>query len=162
MSFIDSIPQSQTSLAAGIFFATFVYEDGATLLAATLSASGRLDPRLGLLSAFLGIWVGDIGLYGLGSSVGRRLTQWQWLQRVLKAHIARQSRGLVRKTRSVCVGHQPRDPRKPAASLRRRGRVAASAQGVRSGHRCLCGRLGVGNICYLAVCSACIVGLGKG
>jgi len=84
MSFIDSIPQSQTALAAGIFFATFVYEDGATLLAATLSASGRLDPRLGLLSAFLGIWVGDIGLYGLGSSVGRHVTQWQWLQRVLK------------------------------------------------------------------------------
>jgi hypothetical protein len=61
---LDSLPETQAALALSIFFATFVYEDGATLLAATLSASGRLDPRIGLLTAFLGIWIGDIGLYG--------------------------------------------------------------------------------------------------
>ena len=37
---IDSLPETQAALALSIFFATFVYEDGATLLAATLSASG--------------------------------------------------------------------------------------------------------------------------
>jgi len=81
---IDSLPETQAALALSIFFATFVYEDGATLLAATLSASGRLDPRIGLLTAFLGIWIGDIGLYGLGSVFGRHTAQSRWLQKYLK------------------------------------------------------------------------------
>lgn len=80
----DSLPETQAALALSIFFATFVYEDGATLLAATLSASGRLDPRIGLLTAFLGIWIGDIGLYGLGSVFGRHTAQSRWLQKYLK------------------------------------------------------------------------------
>lgn len=80
----DSLPETQAALALSIFFATFIYEDGATLLAATLSASGRLDPKIGLLSAFLGIWIGDIGLYGLGSAFGRHTTQSRWLQKYLK------------------------------------------------------------------------------
>jgi membrane protein DedA with SNARE-associated domain len=81
---VDSLPETQAVLALSIFFASFVYEDGATLLAATLSASGRLDPRIGLLTAFLGIWVGDIGLYGLGSVFGRRTTRSRWLQKYLR------------------------------------------------------------------------------
>jgi membrane protein DedA with SNARE-associated domain len=78
-----SVPETQAALALSIFFATFVYEDGATLLAATLSASGGLDPRIGLLTAFFGIWVGDMGLYGLGSSFGQRTAQSAWLQKYL-------------------------------------------------------------------------------
>jgi membrane protein DedA with SNARE-associated domain len=83
MLFFHSLPETQVALALSIFFATFIYEDGATLLAATLSASGRLDPRIGLLTAFLGIWVGDMGLYGLGSSFGRRAAQSRWLEKHL-------------------------------------------------------------------------------
>jgi membrane protein DedA with SNARE-associated domain len=79
-----SLLETQAALALSIFFATFVYEDGATLLAATLSASGSLDPRVGLLTTFLGIWVGDMGLYGLGSSFGRRTAQSRWLQKYLR------------------------------------------------------------------------------
>jgi membrane protein DedA with SNARE-associated domain len=79
-----SIPETQAALALSIFFATFIYEDGATLLAATLSASGSLDPRIGLLTTFLGIWVGDMGLYGLGSSFGRRTAQSRWLQKYFR------------------------------------------------------------------------------
>ena len=78
-----SLPETQTVLALTIFFATFVYEDGATLLAATLSANGRLDPRIGLLATFLGVWVGDLGLYALGHSLGRRTAQSRWLQKFL-------------------------------------------------------------------------------
>ena len=81
---LHSLPETQAALALSIFFATFIYEDGATLLAATLSAGGSLDPRIGLLTTFLGIWVGDMGLYGLGSSFGRRTVQSRWLQKHLR------------------------------------------------------------------------------
>src|SRR5439155_19724355 len=84
MPLIHSLPETQATLALFIFLATFIYEDGATLLAATLSASGGLDPRIGLLTTFLGIWVGDMGLYGLGSSFGRRTAQSRWLQKYLR------------------------------------------------------------------------------
>jgi membrane protein DedA with SNARE-associated domain len=80
----NSLPETQAALALYIFLATFIYEDGATVLAATLSASGSLDPQIGLLTTFLGIWLGDMGLYGLGSSLGRRTTQSRWLQKYLK------------------------------------------------------------------------------
>ena len=83
MLFSYSFPETQSTLALAIFFAAFAYEDGATVLAAALSAAGRLDARLGLLSAFLGIWIGDIGLYVLGSSLGRRAIQLHWLRRFL-------------------------------------------------------------------------------
>jgi membrane protein DedA with SNARE-associated domain len=73
MGFLHALPQSQPALALVILLATLVYEDGATLLAASLSASGRLDPRFALATTFLGIWVGDLGLYALGSTLGRRL-----------------------------------------------------------------------------------------
>ena len=81
---LDSLPETQAALALSIFLATFIYEDGATLLAATLSAGGSLDPRIGLLVTFLGIWLGDMGLYGLGSSFGRRTARSRWLQKYLK------------------------------------------------------------------------------
>jgi membrane protein DedA with SNARE-associated domain len=84
MLFIPSLPETQLTLAFSIFAGTLVYEDGATVLAATLSASGRLDPVLGLLAAFVGIWVGDIGLYALGSNLGRHTTKLPWLRRFLK------------------------------------------------------------------------------
>jgi membrane protein DedA with SNARE-associated domain len=84
MLLTHTLPETQAALALSIFLATFVYEDGATLLAATVSASGALDPRVGLLTTFLGIWVGDMGLYGLGSSFGRRTTRSRWLRKHLK------------------------------------------------------------------------------
>lgn len=79
-----SLPESQAALAVSIFLATFIYEDGATVLAATLSASGHLDPGIGLLTTFLGIWVGDMGLYGVGSSLGRCAANSRWLQKYLR------------------------------------------------------------------------------
>src|SRR5271157_3536798 len=79
-----SLPETQAALALSIFLATFIYEDGAIVLAATLSASGSLDPGIGLLVTFLGVWLGDLGLYGLGSSFGRRTAQSRWLRKYLR------------------------------------------------------------------------------
>jgi len=72
------------ALAVAIFAGTFVYEDGATLLAATLAASGRLNPVLALVAAFVGIWMGDIGLYAMGSNFRKYTVRWRRLQRFLK------------------------------------------------------------------------------
>jgi membrane protein DedA with SNARE-associated domain len=83
MPFFHPLPETKVALALCIFLATFIYEDGATLLAATLSASGALDPCIGLLTTFVGIWAGDMGLYGLGSSFGRRTAQSRWLRKYL-------------------------------------------------------------------------------
>jgi membrane protein DedA with SNARE-associated domain len=97
MFLLHSLPETQAALALSIFLATFIYEDGATLLAATLSASGSLDPRIGLLATFLGIWVGDMGLYGLGSSFGRRTARSRWLQKYLRSEsLAKAERWFVR------------------------------------------------------------------
>ena len=93
MLFSHSLPESQAVLALSIFVATFIYEDGATLLAATLSASGRLDPWIGLLAATLGIWVGDLGLYGLGTIFGRRTAQPRWLQKYLRPESLAKAQG---------------------------------------------------------------------
>jgi membrane protein DedA with SNARE-associated domain len=83
MSFLNALPQSQAALGLLILLATFVYEDGATLLAATLSASGRLNPWFGLATTFFGIWAGDLGLYVLGSTLGRRLAWSQLIRKYL-------------------------------------------------------------------------------
>jgi membrane protein DedA with SNARE-associated domain len=49
-----------------IFAATLVSEDAAALAAASLAASRMLDPSLAFLTAAIGIWCGDIGLYAIG------------------------------------------------------------------------------------------------
>ena len=84
MSLLEALPQTQLVLAVSIFAGTFVYEDGATLLAATLYASGRLNPVLALVAAFVGIWMGDIGLYAMGSNFRKYTVRWRRLQRFLK------------------------------------------------------------------------------
>ena len=88
-----SLPESQAALALSIFLATFLYEDGATLLAATLSAGGRVDPWIALLSTFLGIWMGDLGLYGLGCSFGRRAARLRWLRKYLSPELLAKAQG---------------------------------------------------------------------
>ncbi len=52
--------------AAAIIFATFVLEDAATVLAAMQAQSGALSWPLALGSLYVGIVLGDLGLYGLG------------------------------------------------------------------------------------------------
>jgi membrane protein DedA with SNARE-associated domain len=72
---------TQAALAFSVFLLTFAYEDGATLLAVALGTAGRLDPRLGMASAVLGIWGGDVGLYWVGATLGGRLEQSKWVKR---------------------------------------------------------------------------------
>lgn len=52
--------------ALAIVFATFILEDAATVLAAMQAQSGALSVPLALGSLYVGIVLGDLGLYGFG------------------------------------------------------------------------------------------------
>lgn len=66
---------------ASLFFLTFFSEDAATLGGATLSAAGQLATPMGLAACFLGIWLGDLGLYGMARYFGRPLLDRNWVRR---------------------------------------------------------------------------------
>src|SRR6266849_1290679 len=69
---------SAIALIAAVVLGAFVSEDGATITAATLAASSVLDFRLAFLSAFAGLWGGDLGVYALTRSIGPQITQHRW------------------------------------------------------------------------------------
>ena len=67
--------------AASLFFLTFFSEDAATLGGAAMAAAGLLATPLGLAACFLGIWLGDLGLYALARYFGRPFLKRNWVQR---------------------------------------------------------------------------------
>ena len=58
--------------AAGFFLATFILEDVAAVGAGLMLASGTLSWPAAFTACFLGIWLGDVGLYGIARIGGRR------------------------------------------------------------------------------------------
>src|ERR1044072_2977467 len=62
--------------AAGFFFATFVLEDVAAVGAGLLLATGQISWPAAFVACFLGIWLGDAGLYALARYAGR-----SWFER---------------------------------------------------------------------------------
>ena len=80
-------------LMGGIVLASLLSEDGATFGAAALAVSGMLDIRLAFLSAFGGLWIGDLGVYfaaRFASSAAQRqgmLARWLANKRPASAHI---------------------------------------------------------------------------
>jgi membrane protein DedA with SNARE-associated domain len=70
-------------LMLGIVLAGFLSEDGATITAATLTAASALDSRLAFLSAFVGLWVGDLGVFALARTLGPEIARRRWFRRWL-------------------------------------------------------------------------------
>ena len=62
-------------LAFFIILATYLLEDAAIISAALLTADGAIASELAFFALFVGIFSGDLGLYGLGKVLGK----WQWL-----------------------------------------------------------------------------------
>jgi len=62
--------------AAGFFLATFVLEDVATVGAGLLLATGAVTWPVAFGACFLGIWMGDAGLYAIARFGGRN-----WFER---------------------------------------------------------------------------------
>jgi membrane protein DedA with SNARE-associated domain len=67
--------------AGALFVSTFVLEDVAAVGAGWLLATGSLGWPWALGSCFLGIWSGDVGLYGLARVLGRAWFERTSLQR---------------------------------------------------------------------------------
>jgi membrane protein DedA with SNARE-associated domain len=65
--------------AGAIILATFILEDAATVLAAMQAAAGALSIPLALGSLYVGIVLGDAGVYGLGWLA----TLIPWIRRLL-------------------------------------------------------------------------------
>ncbi|MEX0324740.1 MAG: VTT domain-containing protein [Puniceicoccaceae bacterium] len=62
----------------GIALGTFVSEDLACISAGLLAASGQLAFASAVLASFLGIFIGDLLIYGLGYHFGRPLLEHRW------------------------------------------------------------------------------------
>ena len=90
--------QNPWLLALLIIIGTYLLEDAAIISAALLSADGVIATELAFLALFIGIFTGDLGLYGLGRMLGK----WQWLTnwvdtRSLKKKIQRAGQWLEQK-----------------------------------------------------------------
>lgn len=59
-----------------IIVATFISEDATVIAVGLAIAHGQIDPFVGLIGCFLGILIGDGGLWALGRFVGRRALSW--------------------------------------------------------------------------------------
>lgn len=69
-----TLGSSPWAIALAIMLATFVLEDVATIAAAFLAATGEVAPAVALSALFVGIFAGDLGLYGLGAAA--RTREW--------------------------------------------------------------------------------------
>lgn len=93
--FIMNAPPELVALA--IILAAFVSEDAATLAAASLAAMNTLEPRLAFGSSVAGIWLGDLGLYALSRSFGRKFLDSRWVRRTVRPEtVARGERWFAR------------------------------------------------------------------
>ena len=61
--------------------ATFVSEDLTCISAGLLARDMRIDLFVAILGSFLGIFVSDIWLWGMGRIFGRRALRWRWVAR---------------------------------------------------------------------------------
>ena len=68
--------------ASAIIIGTFILEDAATVIAAMQVAQGAIPVPVALGALYVGIVLGDIGLYGLG----RLSARISWLARKLPPH----------------------------------------------------------------------------
>jgi membrane protein DedA with SNARE-associated domain len=84
LAYLTSLGKDPLALTIAILLATFILEDAATAGAAMLAADGVLPVSLAIIALFVGIVLGDIGLYGLGRLAARNT----WIRRKLQRRVA--------------------------------------------------------------------------
>lgn len=65
--------------SGAIVAATFILEDAATVLVGIMSADGKIPAGVALPALYVGVAVGDLGLYGLGNLASR----YDWALRLV-------------------------------------------------------------------------------
>jgi len=88
--------------AAGFFLATFVLEDVAAIGAGLLLASGGISWPAAFAACFLGIWMGDAGLYALARYAGRGWFEPSSLRR-FAAKVADSERWFARRGAQILI-----------------------------------------------------------
>lgn len=98
MALLDSLMLAQEALPGGfsldddtrywvaiiaIVLATFITEDMTSITVGILIGQGRLDLWVGLSGCFLGIFLGDMGLFLFGTLLRRHLVHLSWVRRWL-------------------------------------------------------------------------------
>lgn len=72
---------STLAVATGIILLSFVSEDAAAVSSALLILGGPVAWPVGFASCFLGIWLGDLGIYSVARWGGRPLLRSRWFAR---------------------------------------------------------------------------------
>jgi membrane protein DedA with SNARE-associated domain len=80
--------EGSLAVAFAIVLGAVVSEDGATITAATLTATAMLDPTLAFVSAFAGLWFGDLAVYALARLGGTALLRRNWFQKWFAAPVS--------------------------------------------------------------------------
>ncbi len=93
---------SPVSQAGAVFLATFVLEDVAAIGAGLLWGTGVLAWPLAFGACFLGIWIGDAGLYGFARAFGRTWFERSSLRR-FSGRVARSERWFADRGSSILV-----------------------------------------------------------
>jgi membrane protein DedA with SNARE-associated domain len=75
-----------------LMFGTFVSEDLACITAGLLIRRGVIGSTAAIAACTLGIFVGDLGLWGLGRLFGRAVLAWSWVAGSLPSDRLRQLR----------------------------------------------------------------------
>jgi hypothetical protein len=110
-------------------FGTLVSEDLACVTAGLLIQRGQIDPSTGIIACIIGIFGGDVGLWGAGRVFGHAALAWPWIAR------KRQSFGDLRSVARTSRGRrdrwQPVSSRHAAAALRHGGLREAPSRNLR-------------------------------
>ena len=85
LSYSDNAPWLIFLIIIGM---TFILEDAATIGAALLAADGVITPELAISALFIGIAIGDLGLYGLGRYAATHPKARAWIEGMRGQNIA--------------------------------------------------------------------------
>jgi len=86
LAVLHSLGDSRALVLLAILLGTFILEDAATVAAALLAAEGVIPHAAALATLYVGIMIGDLGLYGLGALASRweRARRWVTEHRMLR------------------------------------------------------------------------------
>ncbi len=83
IDWIESYGNSPWLLGLAMVFATLVSEDLTCISGGVLAAKGWIPFMGASVACSVGIWLGDMGLYGLGVLAGRSRRHWNWVNRIV-------------------------------------------------------------------------------